>query len=114
MSNTIEDKLRKALKRDFNELLVKEFTTDWQIQRLKIGLDIEVMSFDNLLALITQQREEAELNAIGTIINRMHLDMRLKFNSRDQDFRTFDGMLSYMNGWLADERIRLTKDKEKL
>lgn len=52
------DEIKKALKKDFDTLLVKEFTTDWQIQRLKIGLDIDVMSLDNLLHLIQLQKEE--------------------------------------------------------
>ncbi len=60
--------LKKALKKDFNQLLVKEFTSDWSIQRLKIGLDIDVMSLDNLQALITSQAEaicEEILDTIG-------------------------------------------------
>ena len=56
---TLKEQIEQALKKDFNNLLVKEFTTDWRIQRLKIGLDIEVMDFDNLMQLIKQDRERA-------------------------------------------------------
>jgi len=56
---TLKEQIEQALQKDFNNLLVKEFTTDWKIQRLKIGLDIEVMDFDNLMQLIKQDRERA-------------------------------------------------------
>ena len=59
----MSDTLREALKKDFNELLVKEFTTDWSIQRLKIGLDIDVMSFDNIIAYFQAQQDKAVLEA---------------------------------------------------
>jgi hypothetical protein len=56
---TLKEQIEQALQKDFNNLLVKEFTTDWKIQRLKIGLDIEVMDFDNLMQLIKEDRERA-------------------------------------------------------
>lgn len=46
------DKLRKALNKDFEELYVKEFTADWEIQRLLRSIEINLMSFDNLRQLI--------------------------------------------------------------
>lgn len=55
MSQDTNTELKEALKKDFRGLLVKEFTTDWQIQRLKIEIDIDVMSFDNLEALFKSQ-----------------------------------------------------------
>lgn len=60
MSNTPEDTdLKLALKKDFNQLLVQEFTTDWKVRRLIIGLEIDVMSLDNLMNLITLHTQKA-------------------------------------------------------
>lgn len=53
------DKLIKdALKKDFRKLYVKEFTTDWEIQRLIRETEIDVMSFDNLLALLPDELKD--------------------------------------------------------
>ena len=52
-----KDKLREALKKDFHKLYVKEFTTDWSIQRLVRDTEIDVMRLDNLLALIDPKQE---------------------------------------------------------
>jgi len=53
MTTPEDTKLKLALKKDFNQLLVKEFTTDWKAQRFVMGLQIDVMSLDNLNNLIT-------------------------------------------------------------
>ena len=50
--STNEDELKQALSKDFHSLLVKEFTTDWQTQRMVRDLELSVMSLDNLQALI--------------------------------------------------------------
>lgn len=54
MTTTSTEELKQALIKDFNELLVKEFTADWNAQRLITRLNIEVMSLDNLEQLIEQ------------------------------------------------------------
>lgn len=64
---TLKEQIEQALQKDFNNLLVKEFTTDWKIQRLKIGLDIEVMDFDNLMQLIKEDREKFTERAVELI-----------------------------------------------
>ena len=70
---TLKEEIEQALKKDFNNLLVKEFTTDWKVQRLKIGLDIEVMDFDNLMQLIKEDRErvvkEARIDELKNIVS---------------------------------------------
>ena len=63
MSNTPEDtELKLALKKDFNRLLVKEFTTDWRAQRFVMGLQIDVMSLDSLKDYITLHTQKAYKN----------------------------------------------------
>jgi hypothetical protein len=45
------DKLRLALKKDFDKLYVKEFTTNWEAERFIRGVEIGIMGLDNLEAL---------------------------------------------------------------
>jgi len=46
------ERLRKALIKDFNNLYVKEFTTDSQIQRVIRQVEINIMPLDNVMKLI--------------------------------------------------------------
>jgi len=54
----MEDKrlleLRKALKKDFRNLYVREFTTDWVIERMLREIEIDVMSLENTLSLLSK------------------------------------------------------------
>ena len=45
-------KIREALQKDFNNLYVKRFTADWRNQRFLRKLEIDIMSLDNLEALL--------------------------------------------------------------
>lgn len=58
MNQDNREELKQALIKDFNELLVKEFTADWKIQRLVTGLQIDVMSLDNLEKAIDQYTQK--------------------------------------------------------
>lgn len=51
LSNT-ETKLKEALKKDFQKLYVKQFTTNWEAQRLIRETEIDVMSLHNLMYAI--------------------------------------------------------------
>lgn len=55
MSDT---KLRQALIKDFKELLVEEFTTDWKAQRFLIEMYLSVMNLDNTMKLFNKLNEE--------------------------------------------------------
>ena len=55
MSDT---KLRQAILKDFKELLVEEFTTDWKAQRFLIEMYLSVMSLDNTMKLFSKLNEE--------------------------------------------------------
>lgn len=48
---TIEQ-LRRALKKDFAELYVEKFTTDWKVQRFFRDIEIGLMPFENTMKLI--------------------------------------------------------------
>lgn len=61
-ANPMNSKLREALKKDFKNLYVKEFTTDWQAQRLVRETEIDVMSLNNLLALFERQLVEERID----------------------------------------------------
>ena len=66
-----DNTLREALKKDFKRLYVKQFTTDWEAQRLIRNVEIDVMSLDNLKALLATHTNEvldkvlSELRAYG-------------------------------------------------
>ena len=47
-----EDKLRQAILKDFKELLVPEFTTNWKAERFLIEMYLSVMRLDNTMKLI--------------------------------------------------------------
>ncbi len=49
--------MREALKKDFHKLYVKAFTTTWKAERFVRDVEIDVMSLDNLLALIDPKLE---------------------------------------------------------
>ena len=57
----MEDKklleLREALKKDFKKLYVREFTTDWMIQRLLREGEINIMSLENTLSLLRAMKK---------------------------------------------------------
>ena len=56
------EEIREALKRDFRKLYVKEFTTNWETVRLIREVEIDVMSLDNLYALLPKpQQPEQEV-----------------------------------------------------
>ena len=53
-----EQKIRKALLKDFKELLQPEFTIDWKIEQFKIEMYLRVMNLDNLIKIIDKLKGE--------------------------------------------------------
>lgn len=59
----MNNEIKEILIKDFNEILVKEFCTDWKEKRLYIELLVNSTPFSNLLDYITNlQEENKELN----------------------------------------------------
>jgi nicotinic acid phosphoribosyltransferase len=54
-------KLREGLIKDFNELYVKEFTTEWKMERFCRKSEINLMSFDNTIKALLSAVEGIEL-----------------------------------------------------
>ena len=50
------DVLRTALIKDFNNLYVKEFTTDWKFQRMMRSIEINLMKLENTLNLLEKKK----------------------------------------------------------
>ena len=48
--------IRIAISKDFETIYVKEFTTNWKIKRLSRNLEIGVMDFDAIQALIRTEK----------------------------------------------------------
>jgi hypothetical protein len=49
-----EKQIKGALKKDFNELYVKEYSTAWEVERMVRGIEIDLMSFKNLMGLVSR------------------------------------------------------------
>ena len=61
----MKDEIKEILIKDFNEILVKEFCTDWKEKRLYIELLVNATPFTNLLDYITNlQTIEQQYSAI--------------------------------------------------
>lgn len=58
---------RVALIQDFNYLYVREFTTDYKIQRLIRRLEINVMDFPSVMNLIAKKKRKKKLDTIPTL-----------------------------------------------
>ena len=56
----MNDEIKEILIKDFNEILVKEFCTDWKEKRLYIELLVNSTPFSNLLDYITNLQQENE------------------------------------------------------
>ena len=50
--------LKEALKKDFRKLYVKEFSTQWEAERLVREVEIDIMDLSNTLALIDDLRKQ--------------------------------------------------------
>ena len=48
--------IRTAISKDFETIYVKEFTTNWKIERLSRNLEIGVMDFDAIQDLIRTEK----------------------------------------------------------
>ena len=55
------EEIREALKKDFRKLYVKEFTTNWETVRLIREVEIDVMSLDNLYALLSKPQQPEQV-----------------------------------------------------
>jgi len=76
-----DEKLREALMRDFRKLYVKEFTTDWEAQRLVREVELSVMSLENLkaqLAKVQEHYKAAEEHTSHLVDDVIRLELELK------------------------------------
>ena len=56
----MNNEIKEIIIKDFNEILVKEFCTDWKEKRLYIGLLVNSTPFSNLSNYITNLQQENE------------------------------------------------------
>ena len=83
----IEDKIKKALIKDFKNLFVMEFSTNWRAERIKAELEIEVMSLDNLEAVIAESNREYGLKLLMRFMNKQE--------NIEQAWRKYHGVMNY-------------------
>ena len=62
------DDLKAALIKDYNELLVPQFTTTWEAERTIRALEIAQMPLTNLLEAFQQYQEEAIRETLGGLL----------------------------------------------
>ena len=53
-------RIREGLVKDFNDLYVKEFTTEWKMERFCRKSEINLMSFDNTIKSLLKEVEGIE------------------------------------------------------
>ena len=70
----MSEEVKELLIKDFNEILVKEFCTDWAAKRLYIQLLVNSASFSNLLDYI-QQKENIIKEVIEEMKNAKHISV---------------------------------------
>lgn len=51
----MDNKIREALKKDFNNLYVKKFCIDYEAKRLIRGMEIDIMDLSNLKKLFKEE-----------------------------------------------------------
>ncbi len=93
-----------------DEVLDKEFACAWcnKYSQMHLGdrNDFRQAILSGLKTRGWRSGEEVakiESKATKSLVNEMELDMRLHFDANVHDFATFDAMLAYMNGWVADK-----------
>lgn len=60
LKEKIASRIREGLKKDFNKLYVKEFTTTWEIERACREIELDIMSLDNTIQTILSFWQETE------------------------------------------------------
>lgn len=91
-----EDKLRQAILKDFKELLVKEFTTNWKAERFLIEMYLSVMSLDNTMKLINEQNQQ--LKAIEKEHQKINGELREEIKELEERVKTLkDTQLKQLN-----------------
>lgn len=86
----LHNKLKMAIVHDFNNLYVREFTTDWESQRLVRQLELDVMSLERtelavgkLIAAAVQESGRQMLLKVRDVI----------YDSETDEFKTSVGTL---------------------
>lgn len=77
MKKTELELLREALTKDFNALYVREFTTNWQVDRFLRQIEIKLMSLTNTLNLLNKKRDKG-------------MNREIKFRAWDKDYKNMD------------------------
>lgn len=115
----MNDEIKKILIKDFNEILVKEFCTDWEGKRLYIELLVNSTPFSNLLDYITNLQEEIEKlqeridKAIKYIEKKEYIDYNPTLDgSEDDSYNILPRSLSLYNEEL-DRLLNILQGSDK-
>jgi len=103
----MNDEIKEILIKDFNEILVPEFTTDWKEKRFYIQLLIETMPLINLLDYITDL-QQINKNLTSSLNKKVEEGIELQIeNERLKENKLRPDELVYL---LNQELVRQNKD----
>src|ERR1700744_5486240 len=75
MNNKVDiNNLKEALKKDYRALLVKQFSTNWEIERLVRQIELDVMQLPSLQAAIERKILATQTKAFKAGYNRGRYD----------------------------------------
>jgi len=96
-----ETKLVKALRKDFKELYVKEYTTGWREQRFIRNIELGIMSLKNTEKYISEELDKAR---------REYFSMGMEYFSLIEDSNIYQ-----KKGWkLSKEKAERLQILEKM
>jgi hypothetical protein len=88
-----ETKLVKALKEDYKQLYVKEYTTGWREQRFIRNIELGVMSLKNTEEYIFQELDKARGEGRKEVINELN---DLDDVEKNDEFRQYKVWAKYL------------------
>lgn len=81
------NELREALKKDWRKLYVKEFTTNWQAERIVRETEIDIMSFEALEKLLADREIASRIDGMkqarSRVLRRTEIPKDAKNPTRD-------------------------------
>lgn len=101
-----EDKLRQAILKDFKELLVSEFTTNWKAERFLIEMYLSVMSLDNTMKLINEQNQQ--LKAIEKDHQKINGELREELQKANDTLDTHNELVNHLQEVIEEVKTEIS------
>ena len=89
-----ETELVKALRKDFKELYVKEYTTGWREQRFIRNIELGIMSLKNTEKYISQELDKAREEGKKDLANEIATEVACGRVSEEEQWKTLNRVLN--------------------